>query len=452
MAEFEDYYEILQVHFLAEPEVIKKAFAALAYKYHPDRNPGADAAARMQKINIAYAILGDTNKRKLYDAVWIRNKQPARPHEDKPRPAVEPGTIKFIDVIPNEIQRSSFLILNTGGSYKKIWFSTPYSWVRVANYFSLTDLDELPLKVEVEARGEEWDRNYVEFIKVKLDDEETLVKIELITQQQPVNRPQSALRQKLAKRRSTVWLQWTIGLALVAITALALMKLMLPLSEAEVNVSDATISQGTAPPPAPAAPALLSPSWQPVSRLEFKQLDLFPIADFTAAIDPFPDGAQAFNGIGFSMSKSIVMTRCAAAYLPNEGVLTLDIVHPKEVFILINTTAAYLEFLDKQVGKITLKFDNGVTEETELIVGQNIREYTMDNTAAIRAVYDPANQMVWQGGENNRFAIDMLTIPIDPRNQVSSLKQISITDTSETTANSIDPGLIVWGLTIAHSE
>lgn len=33
-----DYYEILQVHVNAEPEIIKAAYKRLSIKYHPDVN------------------------------------------------------------------------------------------------------------------------------------------------------------------------------------------------------------------------------------------------------------------------------------------------------------------------------------------------------------------------------------------------------------------------------
>ncbi|MCX5799662.1 MAG: DnaJ domain-containing protein, partial [Proteobacteria bacterium] len=54
MKPFEDYYEILQVHHLAEPEVIQAAYRKLAQKYHPDIDKSPAAVERMKKINIAY--------------------------------------------------------------------------------------------------------------------------------------------------------------------------------------------------------------------------------------------------------------------------------------------------------------------------------------------------------------------------------------------------------------
>lgn len=71
----EDYYRILQVHFLAEPEVIESAYKRLAKKYHPDVNNTMGADARMKKINEAYETLRDIAKKRAYDAQRIRRSE-----------------------------------------------------------------------------------------------------------------------------------------------------------------------------------------------------------------------------------------------------------------------------------------------------------------------------------------------------------------------------------------
>jgi curved DNA-binding protein CbpA len=60
-----DFYEILQVHRRAEPEVIRAAYRILAHKYHPDH--GGDPA-RMAALNDAWDVLGDPVRRAAYDS------------------------------------------------------------------------------------------------------------------------------------------------------------------------------------------------------------------------------------------------------------------------------------------------------------------------------------------------------------------------------------------------
>lgn len=63
-------YEILQVSENASEEIIEKAYKVLAKKYHPDLQQEEDkknAEAMMKKINEAYEILGNKEKRAEYD-------------------------------------------------------------------------------------------------------------------------------------------------------------------------------------------------------------------------------------------------------------------------------------------------------------------------------------------------------------------------------------------------
>ena len=64
-----DYYQILGVPENASEQEIKKAFRKLAFKHHPDTNPGNERQAeeRFKEINEAYAVLGDKGKRQQYD-------------------------------------------------------------------------------------------------------------------------------------------------------------------------------------------------------------------------------------------------------------------------------------------------------------------------------------------------------------------------------------------------
>ncbi len=63
-----DYYEVLGIDKNADEATIKKAYRALAKKYHPDMNPGdAEAEKKFKEASEAYAILSDPEKKKQYD-------------------------------------------------------------------------------------------------------------------------------------------------------------------------------------------------------------------------------------------------------------------------------------------------------------------------------------------------------------------------------------------------
>lgn len=63
-----DYYEVLGIDRNADDAAIKKAYRALAKKYHPDMNPGdAEAEKKFKEASEAYAVLSDPEKRRQYD-------------------------------------------------------------------------------------------------------------------------------------------------------------------------------------------------------------------------------------------------------------------------------------------------------------------------------------------------------------------------------------------------
>ena len=60
-----DYYNILGIERNASEEDVKKAFRRLAHQYHPDKAGGS--GEKFKEINEAYQVLGNKEKRRLYD-------------------------------------------------------------------------------------------------------------------------------------------------------------------------------------------------------------------------------------------------------------------------------------------------------------------------------------------------------------------------------------------------
>ena len=79
----DDYYKILGVEKTASAEELKKAYRKLAMKHHPDHSSGNKASEeKFKKINEAYAVLSDKEKRKQYDTFGSAGFQQRYSQED----------------------------------------------------------------------------------------------------------------------------------------------------------------------------------------------------------------------------------------------------------------------------------------------------------------------------------------------------------------------------------
>ena len=70
-----NYYKLMKLSPKASSKDINDTHRTLAKKYHPDINNNEDAHEKMTKLNEAYEVLSDKNKRKEYDKKLISDLQ-----------------------------------------------------------------------------------------------------------------------------------------------------------------------------------------------------------------------------------------------------------------------------------------------------------------------------------------------------------------------------------------
>ena len=130
MATQPDYYEVLQVHTAAEPEVIQAAYRRLSLKYHPDVYKGADTQHRMTMFNQAYAVLGDATRRAAYDRQRSGGSSP-RAARATPSLHVQSRAVDF-GAVPLDRNRTISVRIKNAGQGKLSGLVTSHvPWLRV---------------------------------------------------------------------------------------------------------------------------------------------------------------------------------------------------------------------------------------------------------------------------------------------------------------------------------
>jgi curved DNA-binding protein CbpA len=117
-----NYYSILGVSNTASATEIKRAYRKLAILYHPDKNPNATAEQFFKEVNEAYDVLGDVQKRNIYDyrlqnPVYVSS-PPHQPNQHRD-PRYRP-TVAYRNTGKSEQQRAKELIIEYAPFVKKI--------------------------------------------------------------------------------------------------------------------------------------------------------------------------------------------------------------------------------------------------------------------------------------------------------------------------------------------
>ena len=106
-----NFYKVLGVARSASADEIRSAYRELVKRYHPDLFPSAGAKAKatetLRQINEAYAVLGNSERRRSYDQQFVQRPQP-RPHrraapptpKKRPRPVRRQGEARRKVTIP----------------------------------------------------------------------------------------------------------------------------------------------------------------------------------------------------------------------------------------------------------------------------------------------------------------------------------------------------------------
>ena len=84
----ENIYDLLQVESTVDSRAIRAAYPRVMLLHHPDRNPGPDVQEMTQRLNDAYEVLCNLDRRVAYDNGlfgWVEELAP-EPGPERTRP------------------------------------------------------------------------------------------------------------------------------------------------------------------------------------------------------------------------------------------------------------------------------------------------------------------------------------------------------------------------------
>ncbi len=163
-----DHYQVLQISPAASAEEIKKAFRALALRYHPDKNRDPAAAYRFAEIQDAWYVLRDKQRRSAYNYQrYLANPQTA---------------VKVAAVSPEDVLRLSTAL------YNKALASDPFRTDMELRYFEIKGiLSNHNLSVLTGAHNPELNASIIEQLKLAAAPLGLAAIVEIVTQLQKLD-------------------------------------------------------------------------------------------------------------------------------------------------------------------------------------------------------------------------------------------------------------------------
>jgi hypothetical protein len=145
--------------------------------------------------------------------------------------------------------------------------------------------------------------------------------------------------------------------------------------------------------------------------------------------------------------------------LATKATINVDVPDTKSVHVLINADYLSMDIAGKQVGEIILAFANNKTFAVPITAWQTVRSVVIskENEYLMEKMIAPPDNIKFEnvyiekqarGGKPFLGYTDMLTIEL-PRDLIGeTLKEITITDTSFESINSLSPSLVIVGITV----
>ncbi len=199
-----------------------------------------------------------------------------------------------------------------------------------------------------------------------------------------------------------------------------------------------------------------NPTWSlpnetstPVSRIMYTIYQLGNLANAASDFISPPTGDFIFSGTPFSLSEEVFKSQASGEphqMYPTSILLPITVPSAYRVHLLINSGNSFIRYNGAIIGSVSAYCDEKVFKIVDLQLGRDIREWHV----ADNVVSSATNVInVWQDGVGH---IDLLSLDLPSACRQSRLTGIEIKDLSINNVNSIDPAVILAGITVEHYQ
>lgn len=166
-----------------------------------------------------------------------------------------------------------------------------------------------------------------------------------------------------------------------------------------------------------------------------------------------PIGNQTLLNIPFEIGWGLKTPCTSDPNVPAQYNIKTNLEGITKLHFLIQGGWAVSDYANKEIGDIVLNFSNGAHSTTPLIVGNNIRDWSIDNQTAVTTVTDPSVQEAWRGQDvNGNGRMDVLTLELPQEYANLTLTNIVLTDTTASTLGSVNPCFYVNAITAEKGQ
>lgn len=162
-------------------------------------------------------------------------------------------------------------------------------------------------------------------------------------------------------------------------------------------------------------------------------------------------GYHILDGIPVEFRYEIFTQHEGAVDAPTQLVIPASAQGPIALYFLIQADYGFSRYAGRQLGIITVNFENGQTHEYPLVMGLNVRDWTRgDVSFAVTEVTSPDIIYEWSGTAPNGLAggMDLLKVSIPEELRSQNISSIHVVDTSLETAGDINVGIRILAATI----